>query len=191
MIMSAINNAGYEAGSQISLALDIAANEIYETGKYNLKGEGIELDSEGFSYYLEELCKEFPIISIEDPMMENDYKGWEFFTKLMGEKIQIVGDDVFVTNPKLIRYGADHKIANSVLIKPNQIGTLTETIEAINTAKELGYKCVVSHRSGETEDITIAHIATGTGAGQIKTGSMSRSDRTCKYNELLRIAELI
>jgi len=191
LISRAITEAGYKVGSEISLALDVAANEIYTDGKYLLKGENLTLDSQGFCHYLEQLCNEYPIISVEDPMMENDYKGWEYFTKLLGDKIQIVGDDIFVTNPKLIRYGADHKIANSVLIKPNQIGTLTETIEAINTAKELGYKCIISHRSGETEDTTIAHLAVGMDAGQIKTGSMSRSDRTCKYNELLRIEEII
>ncbi len=189
MICEAVQKAGYKLGTQVSLALDVAASELYENGKYNLKGENLVLDSAGMARYFEELIKEYPIVSIEDPMSEHDHEGWKVFTELLSHKIQIVGDDVFVTNPKLIEHGIKEGIANSVLIKLNQIGTVTECLHAIKIANDSGYKAVISHRSGETADTFISHLAVGTGVGQIKTGSCCRGERIEKYNELLRIEE--
>lgn len=189
VVLEAIQTAGYTPGEQISIALDVAASEFFKDGKYHLKGENLVMDAKGLCHYLQELYEHYPIISIEDPMHESDYEGWKLITQAMGKDIQIVGDDVFVTNPELIKMGIEQGFANSVLIKPNQIGTLTETITAINLAKSAGYKTIVSHRSGETEDTTIAHLAVGLECGQIKSGSLSRTDRLCKYNELLRIEE--
>lgn len=190
LILRAIENAGYEPGSQIALGLDCAATEFYSDGQYHLKGEGnLSLSSEGFANLLSTWCDKYPIISIEDGMAENDWEGWKILTEKLGKKIQLVGDDLFVTNTKILKQGIDQQIANSILIKINQIGTLTETFAAIEMAKRAGYTAVVSHRSGETEDATIADIAVATNAMQIKTGSMSRSDRMAKYNQLLRIEE--
>lgn len=179
--------AGYTLGTDVTLAMDCAASEFYENGKYNLKGEGKVFSSNEFSDYLEKLTEEFPIISIEDGLDESDWDGFAYQTNLLGSKIQIVGDDLFVTNTKILKEGIDKGIANSILIKFNQIGSLTETLEAIKMAKAAGYTTVISHRSGETEDATIADLAVGTCAGQIKTGSLCRSDRVAKYNQLLRI----
>jgi hypothetical protein len=173
----------------VTLALDCAASEFYEDGKYNLSGEGQVFNSEGFAEYLKGLTQRYPIISIEDGLDESDWDGWKILTDKIGEKVQLVGDDLFVTNTKILKEGIDKKIANSILIKFNQIGTLTETLEAIQMAKAAGYTAVISHRSGETEDSTIADLAVGTSAGQIKTGSLCRSDRVSKYNQLLRIEE--
>ena len=190
LILRAIENAGYEPGTQIALGLDCAATEFYSDGKYLLKGEGnLSLSSEEFANLLSTWCDKYPIISIEDGMAENDWEGWKILTEKLGKKIQLVGDDLFVTNTKILKQGIDQQIANSILIKINQIGTLTETFAAIEMAKRAGYTAVVSHRSGETEDATIADIAVATNAMQIKTGSMSRSDRMAKYNQLLRIEE--
>jgi enolase len=190
LILRAIENAGYEPGTQIALGLDCAATEFYSDGMYHLKGEGnLSLSSEGFANLLSTWCDKYPIISIEDGMAENDWDGWKILTEKLGKKIQLVGDDLFVTNTKILKQGIDQQIANSILIKINQIGTLTETFAAIEMAKRAGYTAVVSHRSGETEDATIADIAVATNAMQIKTGSMSRSDRMAKYNQLLRIEE--
>ncbi len=190
LILRAIENAGYEPGTQIALGLDCAATEFYSDGQYHLKGEGnLSLSSEGFADLLSTWCDKYPIISIEDGMAENDWAGWKILTEKLGKKIQLVGDDLFVTNTKILKQGIDQQIANSILIKINQIGTLTETFAAIEMAKRAGYTAVVSHRSGETEDATIADIAVATNAMQIKTGSMSRSDRMAKYNQLLRIEE--
>jgi enolase len=189
MILEAISNAGYEPGRDVMLALDCAASEFYKDGKYVLAGEGLSLSSEGFVDYLSTLVDKYPIISIEDGMAEGDWDGWKLMTDRLGKKIQIVGDDIFVTNPKILREGISRGIANSILIKINQIGTLTETFAAVEMAKRAGYTNVISHRSGETEDSTIADIAVGLNAGQIKTGSLSRSDRIAKYNQLLRIEE--
>ena len=188
-IAEAVANAGYTLGTDVTLALDCAASEFYEDGKYNLSGEGHSFDSEGFADYLAGLTSRYPIISIEDGLDESDWAGWKVLTDKIGEKIQLVGDDLFVTNTKILKEGIDKKIANSILIKFNQIGTLTETLEAIQMAKAAGYTAVISHRSGETEDSTIADLAVGTAAGQIKTGSLCRSDRVSKYNQLLRIEE--
>jgi enolase len=190
LIIQAIEEAGYEPGTQIALGLDCAASEFYKDGKYQLAGEGgLALSSTDFTNLLATWCDKYPIISIEDGMAENDWEGWAILTESLGKKIQLVGDDLFVTNTKILREGIDKKIANSILIKINQIGTLTETFAAIEMAKRAGYTAVISHRSGETEDSTIADIAVGTNALQIKTGSMSRSDRMAKYNQLLRIEE--
>ncbi len=189
LILDAIDRAGYEAGAQIALALDCAASEFYKDGKYVLAGEGLSLDANGFANLLATWCDRYPILSIEDGMAENDWDGWSGLTKLLGRKVQLVGDDLFVTNTRILRDGIARGIANSILIKINQIGTLTETFAAIEMAKRAGYTAVVSHRSGETEDSTIADIAVGMNALQIKTGSMSRSDRIAKYNQLLRIEE--
>ncbi|MFI8374062.1 phosphopyruvate hydratase [Pseudomonas helleri] len=189
VISEAIANAGYTLGTDVTLALDCAASEFYEDGKYNLSGEGQVFDSEGFAEYLKGLTQRYPIISIEDGLDESDWDGWKILTDKIGEKVQLVGDDLFVTNTKILKEGIDKKIANSILIKFNQIGTLTETLEAIQMAKAAGYTAVISHRSGETEDSTIADLAVGTSAGQIKTGSLCRSDRVSKYNQLLRIEE--
>ena len=189
VISEAVANAGYTLGTDVTLALDCAASEFYEDGKYNLSGEGQVFNSEGFAEYLKGLTQRYPIISIEDGLDESDWDGWKILTDKIGEKIQLVGDDLFVTNTKILKEGIDKKIANSILIKFNQIGTLTETLEAIQMAKAAGYTAVISHRSGETEDSTIADLAVGTSAGQIKTGSLCRSDRVSKYNQLLRIEE--
>lgn len=189
VISEAVANAGYKLGADVTLALDCAASEFYEDGKYNLSGEGQVFNSEGFAEYLKGLTQRYPIISIEDGLDESDWDGWKILTDKIGEKIQLVGDDLFVTNTKILKEGIDKKIANSILIKFNQIGTLTETLEAIQMAKAAGYTAVISHRSGETEDSTIADLAVGTSAGQIKTGSLCRSDRVSKYNQLLRIEE--
>ncbi|WP_130909265.1 phosphopyruvate hydratase [Pseudomonas mucidolens] len=189
VISEAVANAGYTLGSDVTLALDCAASEFYEDGKYNLSGEGQVFSAEGFADYLKGLSERYPIISIEDGLDESDWDGWKILTDKIGEKVQLVGDDLFVTNTKILKEGIDKKIANSILIKFNQIGTLTETLEAIQMAKAAGYTAVISHRSGETEDSTIADLAVGTSAGQIKTGSLCRSDRVSKYNQLLRIEE--
>jgi len=188
-IAEAVANAGYKLGTDVTLALDCAASEFFEDGKYNLSGEGKSFDAEGFAEYLKGLTERFPIISIEDGLDESDWAGWKILTDKIGEKVQLVGDDLFVTNTKILKEGIDKKIANSILIKFNQIGSLTETLEAIQMAKAAGYTAVISHRSGETEDSTIADLAVGTAAGQIKTGSLCRSDRVSKYNQLLRIEE--
>ncbi|WP_122614245.1 phosphopyruvate hydratase [Pseudomonas viridiflava] len=187
-IAEAVSNAGYKLGTDVTLALDCAASEFYKDGKYKLSEEG-EYDSAGFADYLADLVSKHPIISIEDGLDESDWAGWKILTDKIGDKIQLVGDDLFVTNTKILKEGIDQKIANSILIKFNQIGTLTETLEAIQMAKAAGYTAVISHRSGETEDSTIADLAVGTSAGQIKTGSLCRSDRVSKYNQLLRIEE--
>lgn len=189
VISEAVANAGYTLGTDVTLALDCAASEFYEDGKYNLSGEGQVFTAEGFADYLKGLTERYPIISIEDGLDESDWAGWKILTDKIGEKVQLVGDDLFVTNTKILKEGIDKKIANSILIKFNQIGTLTETLEAIQMAKAAGYTAVISHRSGETEDSTIADLAVGTSAGQIKTGSLCRSDRVSKYNQLLRIEE--
>ncbi|MGB6242510.1 MAG: phosphopyruvate hydratase [Castellaniella sp.] len=190
LILKAISAAGYEAGSQIVLGLDCASSEFYRDGKYHLAGEGgIALNSQDFANLLASWCDKYPIVSIEDGMAEDDWEGWRILTEQLGRKVQLVGDDLFVTNTKILKKGIDQGIANSILIKINQIGTLTETFAAIEMAKRAGYTAVISHRSGETEDSTIADIAVATNAMQIKTGSLSRSDRTAKYNQLLRIEE--
>jgi len=190
MILEAIDKAGYTPGEQIALGLDCAASEFYHNGKYVLAGEGgIELSAEAWTDMLATWVDKYPIISIEDGMHEGDWTGWAHLTQRLGKQVQLVGDDLFVTNTKILKEGIDKGIANSILIKINQIGTLTETFQAIEMAKRAGYTAVISHRSGETEDSTIADIAVGTNAGQIKTGSLSRSDRMAKYNQLLRIEE--
>ncbi|MCX2861878.1 phosphopyruvate hydratase [Paucibacter sp. PLA-PC-4] len=190
MILEAIDKAGYTAGEQIALGLDCAASEFYKDGKYVLEGEGgIQLSSQEWTDMLATWVDKYPIISIEDGMAEGDWDGWKILTDRLGKNVQIVGDDLFVTNTKILKEGIDKGIANSILIKINQIGTLTETFAAIEMAKRAGYTAVISHRSGETEDSTISDIAVGLNAGQIKTGSLSRSDRMAKYNQLLRIEE--
>lgn len=189
VIAEAVANAGYKLGEDITLALDCAATEFYKDGKYNLAGEGKVYDAAGFIDYLGGLAERYPIISIEDGLDESDWAGWKLQTEQLGAKIQLVGDDLFVTNTRILKQGIDTQTANSILIKLNQIGTLTETLEAIQMAKAAGYTAVISHRSGETEDSTIADLAVGTAAGQIKTGSLCRSDRVAKYNQLLRIEE--
>ncbi|MDO9114918.1 MAG: phosphopyruvate hydratase [Polaromonas sp.] len=190
LILEAIDKAGYTAGDQIALALDCAASEFYKDGLYVLEGEGgLQLNAQQWTDMLATWCDKYPIISIEDGMHEGDWDGWKILTERLGTKVQLVGDDLFVTNTKILKEGIDKHIANSILIKINQIGTLTETFAAIEMAKRAGYTAVISHRSGETEDNTIADIAVGTNAGQIKTGSLSRSDRMAKYNQLLRIEE--
>ena len=190
LILQAISDAGYTPGQEIVLALDCAASEFYKDGKYVLAGEGgLQLDAAGWTDMLATWVDKYPIISIEDGMAEGDWDGWKLLTEKLGQKVQLVGDDLFVTNTEILKEGIDKHIANSILIKINQIGTLTETFQAIEMAKRAGYTAVISHRSGETEDSTIADIAVGTNAGQIKTGSLSRSDRMAKYNQLLRIEE--
>lgn len=189
MIMEAIDKAGYKAGGDVYLALDCAASEFYKDGSYVLSGEDKAFNSEGFSDYLADLVDRYPILSIEDGLDESDWDGWAYLTKILGDRVQLVGDDLFVTNPAILKKGIDEGIANSILIKVNQIGTLTETLEAIKLAREAGYTTVISHRSGETEDTTIADLAVATAAGQIKTGSLCRSDRVAKYNRLLRIED--
>ena len=188
-IMQAIRDAGYEPGRDIDLAIDAAASEFYEDGNYVLKTEGVTKSADEIIDYYQQLAKELPIVSIEDGLDEADWATWSKLTSAMGDSMQLVGDDLLVTNTNLLKRGIEEKAANSILIKPNQIGSLSETIDAVMMAKENGWTTVVSHRSGETEDTTIAHIAVGLGAGQIKTGSLSRSERVAKYNELMRIAE--
>ena len=188
-IMEAIDKAGFSAGDDILLGLDVASSEFYEDGQYNLASEGRRFDAAGFSEFLTELADGYPIISIEDGMDESDWAGWRILTDALGDRVQLVGDDLFVTNTAILARGIDEKIANAILIKPNQIGTLTETLDAITMAVDADYAAVISHRSGETSDSTIADIAVGTRATQIKTGSLSRSDRIAKYNQLLRIEE--
>ena len=189
LLLEAIEKAGYTAGEQIAIGLDCAASEFYKDGKYQLDCEGLKLSAEEWTSMLATWVDKYPIISIEDAMHEGDWAGWKHLTEVLGKKVQLVGDDLFVTNTRILKEGIDKGIANSILIKINQIGTLTETFEAIEMAKRAGYTAVISHRSGETEDSTIADIAVGSNAGQIKTGSMSRSDRIAKYNQLLRIEE--
>jgi enolase len=189
MIIEAIDKAGYKPGEQIAIGLDCAASEFHKDGKYHLEGEGLTLSSAEWTDILAGWVAKYPIVSIEDGMGESDWDGWKHLTDKLGGKVQLVGDDLFVTNTKILKEGIDKRIANSILIKINQIGTLTETFAAIEMAKRANYTAVISHRSGETEDATIADIAVGTNAGQIKTGSMSRSDRVAKYNQLLRIEE--
>ncbi|MCX7814998.1 MAG: phosphopyruvate hydratase [Tepidimonas ignava] len=189
LILEAIDKAGYTAGTQIALGLDCASSEFYKDGRYHLAGEGLVLSAAEWTDILATWCDKYPIISIEDGMAEGDWDGWKLLTERLGRRVQLVGDDLFVTNTKILKEGIERGIANSILIKINQIGTLTETFAAIEMAKRAGYTAVISHRSGETEDATIADIAVATNAGQIKTGSMSRSDRMAKYNQLLRIEE--
>ena len=188
-IVKSIESAGYKPGEDVCIALDAASSEFYEDGKYNMKGEGKVFTNAELVGYYEELANEFPIVSLEDGMAEDDWEGWKMLTDRLGGKIQLVGDDLFVTNTERLKMGIEKKIANSILIKVNQIGSLTETLNAIDMAHKAGYTAVVSHRSGETEDATIADIVVATGAGQIKTGSLSRSDRLAKYNQLIRIEE--
>ena len=190
-IITAVENAGYKMNEDITLALDCAASEFYKNGQYVLSGEDKSFDSEGFGDYLAELSQRYPIVSIEDGLDESDWDGWASLTKKIGDKVQLVGDDLFVTNTKILKRGIDNGIGNSILIKFNQIGSLSETLNAIRMAKEAGFTVVISHRSGETEDATIADLAVGTAAGQIKTGSLCRSDRVAKYNQLLRIEEAL
>jgi enolase len=188
-VMRSIEGAGYKPGEDVALALDCAATEFFRDGKYRMEGEGKALDSAGMAKYLEGLVSRFPIVSIEDGMAEDDWEGWKALTQAIGKKCQLVGDDLFVTNTKRLAQGIEGGIANSILVKVNQIGSLTETFEAVAMAHRAAYTAVISHRSGETEDATIADIAVATNAGQIKTGSLSRSDRTAKYNQLIRIEE--
>lgn len=189
LIMEAIKKAGYEPGRDVCMAIDVAASEFYKEGKYHLTGEGRTLTTEELIAYYEELVSKYPIISIEDPVDENDWEGFRLVTEKLGDKIQLVGDDLFVTNKKCLQMGIDNHAGNAILLKVNQIGTITETLETIALARRNGYKTVISHRSGETEDTTIADLAVGLDLGQIKTGSMSRTDRVCKYNQLMRIEE--
>ena len=189
LIMEAIREAGYEPGKDVCIAIDVAASEFYKDGKYELVGEGRSLTTDELINFYKELVSKYPIISIEDPVDENDWEGFTKITAELGDKIQLVGDDLFVTNKKCLQMGIDHKAGNAILLKVNQIGTITETIETIELAKSHGYKTIISHRSGETEDTTIADLAVGLDLGQIKTGSMSRTDRICKYNQLMRIEE--
>ncbi|ACL22710.1 Phosphopyruvate hydratase [Desulfitobacterium hafniense DCB-2] len=188
-IMDAIQRAGYTPGKDIALALDVAATELYRDGKYHLEGEGLTKTADEMIAYYEELVEKYPIVSIEDGLSEEDWEGWKKLTEKLGSKIQLVGDDLFVTNPARLARGIKEKCANSILIKLNQIGTLTETLDAIEMAKRAGYTTVISHRSGETEDVTMAHVAVAVNAGQIKTGAPARTERVAKYNELLRIEE--
>jgi len=189
VILEAIGKAGYKAGEDIYLGLDAASSEFYKDGKYHLASENRSFDSAGFSEYLANWVRQYPIISIEDGMDESDWEGWKLHTEMLGDKVQLVGDDLFVTNTAILQKGIDRGITNSILIKFNQIGTLTETLQAIAMAKKAGYTAVISHRSGETEDTTIADLAVATNTGQIKTGSLSRSDRVAKYNQLMRIED--
>lgn len=189
LIMEAIKRAGYEPGRDVNLGIDVAASEFYKDGKYELVGEGRSLTTDELIDFYEELINKYPIISIEDPVDENDWEGFTKITKRIGDRIQLVGDDLFVTNKKCLQMGIDKKAGNAILLKVNQIGTITETLETIELAKNNGYKTIISHRSGETEDSTIADLAVGLDLGQIKTGSLSRTDRICKYNQLMRIEE--
>ena len=188
-IMQAIESADYKPGEDVMLALDAASSEFYVDGKYELKGEGKSLDADGMIAYYQDLVVRYPIVSIEDGMAEDDWDGWKALTEALGEKVQLVGDDIFVTNPARLAEGIKHGVANSILVKVNQIGTLSETLEALSVAHKAGYTAVMSHRSGETEDSTIADLAVATNCGQIKTGSLSRSDRLAKYNQLIRLEE--
>ncbi len=188
-IMQAIESADYKPGEDVMLALDAASSEFYVDGKYELKGEGKSLDVDGMIAYYQDLVVRYPIVSIEDGMAEDDWDGWKALTEALGEKVQLVGDDIFVTNPARLAEGIKHGVANSILVKVNQIGTLSETLEALSVAHKAGYTAVMSHRSGETEDSTIADLAVATNCGQIKTGSLSRSDRLAKYNQLIRLEE--
>ena len=189
LIIEAIKKAGYVPGKDVCLAIDVAASEFYKDGKYNLVGENRSLTTEELVEFYEELCNKYPIISIEDPVDENDWEGFRLITERLGNKIQLVGDDLFVTNKKCLQKGIDNHAGNAILLKVNQIGTITETLETIELARNNGYKTIISHRSGETEDTTIADLAVGLDLGQIKTGSMSRTDRICKYNQLMRIED--
>ncbi len=189
VIMEAIKKAGYKAGKDVYIALDVAASELYENGKYNLRGENKTLKSDDLISFYEQIVEKYPIISIEDGMAENDWAGWKKLTKKLSAKVQLVGDDVFVTNPEIFKKGIEEGIANAILIKLNQIGTVTETLETIEMAKRAGYGIIISHRSGETEDTTLADLAVAVNAGQIKTGSLCRTDRVAKYNRLLRIQD--
>lgn len=189
LIMEAIKKAGYEPGKDVCMAIDVAASEFYKNGKYELVGEGRSLTTEELIEYYEELVNKYPIISIEDPVDENDWEGFRLVTERIGDRIQLVGDDLFVTNKACLQMGIDKHAGNAILLKVNQIGTITETLETIELARSHGYSTVISHRSGETEDTTIADLAVGLNLGQIKTGSMSRTDRICKYNQLMRIEE--
>ena len=189
VILEAVEKAGYKPGKDIMIALDVASSEFYEDGKYNLAGEGLVKTSDEMVDYLADLCAKYPIISIEDGMAEDDWEGWKKLTKKLGKKVQLVGDDLFVTNEERLVEGIKKGVGNAILIKVNQIGTLTETFNAIETAKRAGYTCIISHRSGETEDTTLADIAVAVNAGQIKTGAPARTDRVAKYNQLLRIEE--
>ena len=191
LIMEAIKRAGYVPGKDVSIAIDVAASEFYKDGKYNLVGEGRSLTTSELINFFEELVNKYPIISIEDPVDENDWEGFAEITKRLGDRIQLVGDDLFVTNKKCLQKGIDMHAGNAILLKVNQIGTITETLETIELARNNGYATIISHRSGETEDTTIADLAVGLNLGQIKTGSMSRTDRICKYNQLMRIEEEI
>ena len=189
VILEATERAGYKPGKDIVMAMDVASSEFYVDGKYKMTGEGVEMTSEEMVDYLAGLCEKYPIISIEDGMAEDDWDGWKKLTKKLGKKVQLVGDDLFVTNEERLVQGIEKGVANAILIKVNQIGTLTETFNAIETAKRAGYTCIISHRSGETEDTTLADIAVAVNAGQIKTGAPARTDRVAKYNQLLRIEE--
>ena len=189
LIMEAITRAGYIPGKDVNIAIDVAASEFYKDGKYHLVGEGRSLTTDELIEFYEELVNTYPIISIEDPVDENDWEGFAKITERLGDRIQLVGDDLFVTNKKCLQMGIDKKAGNAILLRVNQIGTITETLETIELAKNNGYKTIISHRSGETEDTTIADLAVGLNLGQIKTGSMSRTDRICKYNQLIRIEE--
>ncbi|MET1756236.1 phosphopyruvate hydratase [Novosphingobium sp. RD2P27] len=188
-VMASIEKAGFKPGSEIQLALDCASTEFFKNGKYEISGEGLSLEPTAFADYLADLCDAYPIISIEDGMSEDDFAGWKALTEKIGHKVQLVGDDLFVTNPKRLTMGIEKGLANSLLVKVNQIGSLTETLEAVSIAQRSGYTAVMSHRSGETEDATIADLAVATNCGQIKTGSLARSDRLAKYNQLIRIEE--
>jgi len=190
-IIEAIESRGYEAGNDILIGLDVASTEFYSDGRYHLSSEGKSFDSSGFVDYLTQMVKDYPIITVEDGMAEDDWEGWKLLTDAIGEEVQLVGDDLFVTNPSILKQGIDQKIANSILIKPNQIGTLTETLEAVSLANKNGYTSVISHRSGETSDYTIADISMNPQISQIKTGSLCRSDRIEKYNQLLRIESIV
>ncbi|NWO09936.1 phosphopyruvate hydratase [Chromohalobacter salexigens] len=191
VIQEAVEKAGYALGKDVTLALDCASSEFYQDGQYNLSGEGKSYDAAGFVDYLEALCDQYPIVSIEDGMDESDWAGWKALTEKLGDKVQLVGDDLFVTNTRILKRGIDEHIGNSILIKFNQIGSLSETLDAIKMAQDAGFTAVISHRSGETEDTTIADLAVGTSAGQIKTGSLCRSDRVAKYNRLLVIEQAL
>nr|MBV6628557.1 phosphopyruvate hydratase [Oceanococcus sp. HetDA_MAG_MS8] len=190
-LAQAVDKAGYSLGQDILLGLDVASSEFYKDGRYVLASENRQFDSAEFCDYLSELCSTYPIITVEDGMAEDDWEGWATLTERLGDRVQLVGDDLFVTNPRILKQGIDQKVANSILIKVNQIGTLSETLEAIRLATDSGYSAVVSHRSGETEDCVIADLAVATSATQIKTGSLCRSDRMSKYNQLLRIEEAL
>jgi enolase len=189
LLLAAIEAAGYTPGDEIALALDAAASEFSEDGQYKLTGEGVTFDSAGFAQYLADLCAKYPIVSVEDGMAEDDWDGWAELTRALGGRVQLVGDDLFVTNSERLQQGIDRDIANSILVKVNQIGSLTETLDTVALAARHAYTAVMSHRSGETEDVTIADLAVATSCGQIKTGAPARSDRVAKYNQLLRIEE--